>query len=388
MIKGSTLVIAVSIASLALNFTYQLVLSRRFIPETYAEVAFSLSIISVLGLLAFPIRVDVLNFASSARTDGREVFLPGLKKYIQSILFITAFVTGVLVASCGFLSLSAMTLFSIGLNMFPLMVAGYVAGSLLASRRIASLAIVGVIYSVGKLLSGLAVAWLGLSVSAAVALLGLSSTIVALIASCAIGDCCGDDAKFQFRKSLSPMFGYLSVIGLGQSDIVALGFIESRELAGSYAVSAILGKLVLIVAIAVSDVSHESIIRLRNSDRDLERIRLQGQILILVIGLAWGVIMSFAGVHLTRSFVSQHFQGSPLMMGGVALIALLQGLIVYAGYFHIAGGQKLWMLVPVIASVLVVCANYAIAKSSVSMIAITLIILVTCLIVLEVVKKS
>lgn len=389
LLRRSFVAISAGFVGMILNFTYQLILSRQLSTSDFSEAAFALSIVSVLGLAAFPIRLDVLESILFAdNQDLQRNRIPGLRRYLPSITKTTTLLCGFLVAMAPLLQVHIVTLVAVGLNTVPLMLVGYLAGVFLAKQRILGLMVIGVLLSSGKLLSGIIGVWFGAPVSVLLLLLALSSSIIVVSVYRSLGNEFAPKGRFKIRESANSLVGFLAVVALGQSDILALGFISNRQTAGEYATAAVLGKLTLLLAFAISDLSHESIVRTQTSVHAGTRVMDRGRVVIVVGGVLWILVMVAMGNRLTQIVIRSEFNTSPNVLGGIALVSLLQGLIIFSGYRHISASCRFWYLIPLSGCGLVVGVNTFFSSTSGSIICLTVAILVVVIFALEVVQIS
>lgn len=259
LVKGSILlVIAFGLFSF-INFIFQLFMARILTLEDYGILASLFSFIYISSILTESIQNVIVKYSAGKESDGqlKNILKRSLKKvaYLSSILFgvyllITLFLFPLFGISYWLLALTGTTLF---LACFIPLSRGVLQGR----KRFKALSLNMAIEAVSKLIIALALVFWGMGVFGAILGVILGSVIALAVSAIQIRPTIA--AKEETAEPIG-IYQYARpslvitavVIAFFSLDVILAKMLFSPELAGSYAIASILGKIIFWGTVPIS----------------------------------------------------------------------------------------------------------------------------------------
>jgi O-antigen/teichoic acid export membrane protein len=348
MSLNTTMLVVGGLVTLGISYLFQIIAVRNRTADEYAEIAVMMSMISLLGLLAFPVRTHVLTYFARDEIDPDGSIHqrpPAFRNYIKFSLKATVVVLLVAFLIAPAFTIEFKSLVTLVIFAVPMTLSGYVSGALLGLKRERLLVVVGILYSLGKLSCGIILVFFDLPNW--FLFVGISASTT-LIVCCAIGLIAKSDQslpELTMRWALPPLYGIATILLFSQADIIGLGLIRRDSVSSRYAAAAVIGKVVLLVAVSISDLIQPKLLDSRTSTEERVRLQVESYVGILVSGIVVTIVLWLAGERIVPTLLGSSYSDLGKLPALLAIVGTLQGLSICAGYFLISHGKanRLWL---------------------------------------------
>lgn len=340
--RGGLSFVVATTAVAGLNFVFHLLISRLLGPSYYGALGAVLNVISVLavplGAVQLAVTQAVANSASRERASlGRLT--------IKAMLWGLAAMVAVWVLSPlvdGFLNLqSPLADLAIGLWVPLAVVAAVLQGALLAELRFAPVAIATFLGGgVLRLVSGalLVSAGFGLAGAVAATVIGqvFTTATLMLVARREVFAKGCDPVRISLRDavlSIAALAGYTTLTGI---DVFLARHFLAPVTAGRYAAGAIAGHIALFLPGALVTVAFPRLVSANASGTSTRKTLTETLGLVTVIGLAAFLVLAGVPGLVVDLLFGPKYLAAASIVGIIALISVLLGVIGLLTYFHIA----------------------------------------------------
>jgi O-antigen/teichoic acid export membrane protein len=385
---GWSLVVATTGVN-GLNFLFHVLISRLLGPSHYGALGAVLNVISVLSVPLGAVQLAVTQTVVSS-TGKEQISLRGLT--VKATLWgAGAMVAYWLLAPLvdGFLNLkSPLTDLGIGVWIPLAVVAAVLQGALLGEMRYVPVAVAS-FFGGGalRLASGalLVSAGFGLGGAVAATVIGQAFTtaVLLLVARQEVFAKGLDSLRISLRDavlSIAALAGYTMLTGV---DVFLARHFLAPVAAGRYAAAAVAGHIALFLPGALVTVAFPRLVSANATGTSPRKTLTETAGLVTVIGLAaFAVLAGIPGVVVDVLF-GPNYLGAASIVGIIALISVLLGIIGLLTYFHIArrsvaalyswaGVALVWVLVSVLHGGMETIADCMLAASGLVLAAVSL----------------
>ncbi len=375
--KTTALLVAGGFVTLGLSYLFQVITVRNRTADEYAEVAVMMSMISLLGLLAFPVRTHVLTYFAHDEIglDGSiQQRPPAIRNYFRFSFKATLVVLIIAVLIAPAFTIEFESLVTLGTFAIPMSLSGYVSGALLGSNRERLLVVVGILYALGKLGCGIILVFLDLPNWFLFVGIAVSTSLIVVCIIGRIAKSGQSSPELTIRWALPPLYGIATVLFFSQVDIIGLGLIHSDMVSSRYAAAAVTGKIVLLVAVSISDLIQPKLLDSRTSSEERVRIQLESYVGIFGSGIVVTILLWFAGERIIPTLLGSNYSDLGKLPASLAIVGTLQGLSICAGYFLISHGKtnRLWLFA--LGNVVILAMSRYLVSSEWQLLCVTLIV--------------
>jgi O-antigen/teichoic acid export membrane protein len=176
------------------------------------------------------------------------------------------------------------------------------------------------------------------------------------------------------RWALPPLYGIATILLFSQADIIGLGLIQRDSVSSRYAAAAVIGKVVLLVAMSISDLIQPKLLDSRTSTEERVRLQVESYVGIFVSGIVVTIVLWLAGERIIPTLLGSSYSDLGKLPALLAIVGTLQGLSICAGYFLISHGKanRLWLFAA--GNILILMISRYFVSSELQLLSVTLVV--------------
>lgn len=302
LFAGSLIMVVGSNSVSFFNYLYHVVMVRALGPANYGELAAIISLIGLIGVVPSSLNLVVVKYVSKAATKQevaaligyfkKKIFFPSLL-FAFFVLILAPFISSFLnINRSSYLILMA---FSFFLSIYVLINRSVLQGLLKFKEMVVSM----LAESLGKILIGVFLVYLGFAVSGAIAGFVAATVVGWYITNLYLRTDAAQktEAKIDFRQMLlftvPVLIQSFSITSLYSSDLILVKHFFSSYDAGVYALLSTLGRIIFFGAGPISAVMFPLVSQRHARGEDFKKVFIYSALLTIVFAL---VVVSAYGL--------------------------------------------------------------------------------------------
>ena len=323
--RGVVFMTSAGVVNAGLNYSFQIIAARHFGPSQFGLLNSCLAGAGILAVLAYPVRtvlVERISQSQPSRQHGlwldhfaRRVMTMAVGVFLVSSLVIVFFSIKL---SFDLLAVVAALSFVV-----PMACSGLVTGRLQSQEKFRLLAIVGIAYSMGKLVMGVSTIYVTGSVATTVVIISATTFVVTLWGLWISRQASTDSFSTPMRSTLRMICVYLALFTVLNGDLVIVRLVLPAQEAGVYSAAALLGKGVLLLGMAFAEVAYPRYVLNFAENRSSASVTTNALKTIVPLGIFGSCFLFLAGTQVANTLFGSQYGN----LGSLSALIAIQSII-------------------------------------------------------------
>ena len=308
-----------------LNYAFQIIAARRFGPAQFGLLNSCLAGAGILAVAAYPVRtVLVEQISQSEQTSHQGIWVDHFAWRVIATtagLFILASVAVFLLSiPMSFDQFALVAAFSF---VIPMASSGLVTGRLQSREKFRLLSLVGIVYSLGKLVIGVLVIYATSNVSITVLAISVTTFCITVWGLWLSRQASINSFSIPIGHTLRMTCVYLALFTILNGDLLVVRLVLPAHEAGVYSAAALLGKGVLLLGMAFAEVAYPRYVTNFIEKRSLASITTNSLKVIVPVGALGAVLLSIIGTQIAKTLFGSQYGN----LGNLSALIAVQSII-------------------------------------------------------------
>ena len=308
-----------------LNYAFQIIAARHFGPAQFGLLNSCLAGAGILAVAAYPVRTVLVEQISQSEQTSHQG------------IWVDHFAWRVIATTAGLFILASVAVFLLSIpmsfNLFALVAAfsfvipmassGLVTGRLQSREKFRLLSLVGIVYSLGKLVVGVLVIYATSNVSITVLAISITTFCITVWGLWLSRQASINSFSIPIGHTLRMTCVYLTLFTILNGDLLVVRLVLPAHEAGVYSAAALLGKGVLLLGMAFAEVAYPRYVTNFIEKRSLASITTNSLKVIVPVGALGAVLLSIIGTQIAKTLFGSQFGN----LGNLSALIAVQSII-------------------------------------------------------------
>jgi O-antigen/teichoic acid export membrane protein len=308
-----------------LNYAFQIIAARHFGPEQFGLLNSCLAGAGILAVAAYPVRTVLIEQISQSEQTSHQG------------IWVDHFAWRVIGTTAGLFILASVAVFLLSIpmsfNLFALVAAfsfvipmassGLVTGRLQSREKFRLLSLVGIVYSLGKLVVGVLVIYATSNVSITVLAISVTTFCITVWGLWLSRQASINSFSIPIGHTLRMTCVYLTLFTILNGDLLVVRLVLPAHEAGVYSAAALLGKGVLLLGMAFAEVAYPRYVTNFLEKRSLASITTNSLKVIVPVGALGAVLLSIIGTQIAKTLFGSQYGN----LGNLSALIAVQSII-------------------------------------------------------------
>ena len=308
-----------------LNYAFQIIAARHFGPEQFGLLNSCLAGAGILAVAAYPVRTVLIEQISQSEQTSHQG------------IWVDHFAWRVIGTTAGLFILASVAVFLLSIpmsfNLFALVAAfsfvipmassGLVTGRLQSREKFRLLSLVGIVYSLGKLVVGVLVIYATSNVSITVLAISVTTFCITVWGLWLSRQASINSFSIPIGHTLRMTCVYLTLFTILNGDLLVVRLVLPAHEAGVYSAAALLGKGVLLLGMAFAEVAYPRYVTNFIEKRSLASITTNSLKVIVPVGALGAVLLSIIGTQIAKTLFGSQYGN----LGNLSALIAVQSII-------------------------------------------------------------
>ena len=342
-----------------LNYAFQIIAARHFGPAQFGLLNSCLAGAGILAVAAYPVRTVLVEQISQSEQTSHQG------------IWVDHFAWRVIATTAGLFILASVAVFLLSIpmsfNLFALVAAfsfvipmassGLVTGRLQSREKFRLLSLVGIVYSLGKLVVGVLVIYATSNVSITVLAISVTTFCITVWGLWLSRQASINSFSIPIGHTLRMTCVYLTLFTILNGDLLVVRLVLPAHEAGVYSAAALLGKGVLLLGMAFAEVAYPRYVTNFIEKRSLASITTNSLKVIVPVGALGAVLLSIIGTQIAKTLFGSQYGNLGNLSALIAVQSIIHIVILLNVYSLIVSkNDRLIFILPVyLCCVLLVC---------------------------------
>ena len=308
-----------------LNYAFQIIAARHFGPAQFGLLNSCLAGSGILAVAAYPVRtVLVEQISQSEQTSHQGIWVDHFAWRViatTAALFILASVAVFLLSIP--MSFNLFALVAAFSFVIPMASSGLVTGRLQSREKFRLLSLVGIVYSLGKLVVGVLVIYATSNVSITVLAISITTFCITVWGLWLSRQASINSFSIPIGHTLRMTCVYLTLFTILNGDLLVVRLVLPAHEAGVYSAAALLGKGVLLLGMAFAEVAYPRYATNFIEKRSLASITTNSLKVIVPVGTLGAVLLSIIGTQIAKTLFGSQYGN----LGNLSALIAVQSII-------------------------------------------------------------
>ena len=308
-----------------LNYAFQIIAARHFGPAQFGLLNSCLAGAGILAVAAYPVRtVLVEQISQSEQTSHQGIWVDHFAWRVIGTtagLFILASVAVFLLSIP--MSFNLFALVAAFSFVIPMASSGLVTGRLQSREKFRLLSLVGIVYSLGKLVVGVLVIYSTSNVSITVLAISVTTFCITVWGLWLSRQASINSFSIPIGHTLRMTCVYLTLFTILNGDLLVVRLVLPAHEAGVYSAAALLGKGVLLLGMAFAEVAYPRYVTNFIEKRSLASITTNSLKVIVPVGALGAVLLSIIGTQIAKTLFGSQYGN----LGNLSALIAVQSII-------------------------------------------------------------
>lgn len=308
-----------------LNYAFQIIAARHFGPAQFGLLNSCLAGAGILAVAAYPVRTVLIEQISQSEQTSHQG------------IWVDHFAWRVIGTTAGLFILASVAVFLLSIpmsfNLFALVAAfsfvipmassGLVTGRLQSREKFRLLSLVGIVYSLGKLVVGVLVIYATNNVSITVLAISVTTFCITVWGLWLSRQASINSFSIPIGHTLRMTCVYLTLFTILNGDLLVVRLVLPAHEAGVYSAAALLGKGVLLLGMAFAEVAYPRYVTNFIEKRSLGSITTNSLKVIVPVGALGAVLLSIIGTQIAKTLFGSQYGN----LGNLSALIAVQSII-------------------------------------------------------------
>ena len=308
-----------------LNYAFQIIAARHFGPAQFGLLNSCLAGAGILAVAAYPVRTVLIEQISQSEQTSHQG------------IWVDHFAWRVIGTTAGLFILASVAVFLLSIpmsfNLFALVAAfsfvipmassGLVTGRLQSREKFRLLSLVGIVYSLGKLVVGVLVIYATSNVSITVLAISVTTFCITVWGLWLSRQASINSFSIPFGHTLRMTCVYLTLFTILNGDLLVVRLVLPAHEAGVYSAAALFGKGVLLLGMAFAEVAYPRYVTNFIEKRSLASITTNSLKVIVPVGALGAVLLSIIGTQIAKTLFGSQYGN----LGNLSALIAVQSII-------------------------------------------------------------
>ena len=308
-----------------LNYAFQIIAARHFGPAQFGLLNSCLAGAGILAVAAYPVRTVLVEQISQSEQTSHQG------------IWVDHFAWRVIATTAGLFILASVAVFLLSIpmsfNLFALVAAfsfvipmassGLVTGRLQSREKFRLLSLVGIVYSLGKLVVGVLVIYATSNVSITVLAISVTTFCITVWGLWLSRQASINSFSIPIGHTLRMTCVYLTLFTILNGDLLVVRLVLPAHEAGVYSAAALLGKGVLLLGMAFAEVAYPRYVTNFIEKRSLASITTNSLKVIVPVGALGAVLLSIIGTQIAKTLFGSQYGN----LGNLSALIAVQSII-------------------------------------------------------------
>ena len=308
-----------------LNYAFQIIAARHFGPAQFGLLNSCLAGAGILAVAAYPVRTVLVEQISQSEQTSHQG------------IWVDHFAWRVIATTAGLFILASVAVFLLSIpmsfNLFALVAAfsfvipmassGLVTGRLQSREKFRLLSLVGIVYSLGKLVVGVLVIYATSNVSITVLAISVTTFCITVWGLWLSRQASINSFSIPIGHTLRMTCVYLTLFTILNGDLLVVRLVLPAHEAGVYSAAALLGKGVLLLGMAFAEVAYPRYVTNFIEKRSLASITTNSLKVIVPVGTLGAVLLSIIGTQIAKTLFGSQYGN----LGNLSALIAVQSII-------------------------------------------------------------
>ena len=308
-----------------LNYAFQIIAARHFGPAQFGLLNSCLAGAGILAVAAYPVRTVLIEQISQSEQTSHQG------------IWVDHFAWRVIGTTAGLFILASVAVFLLSIpmsfNLFALVAAfsfvipmassGLVTGRLQSREKFRLLSLVGIVYSLGKLVVGVLVIYATSNVSITVLAISVTTFCITVWGLWLSRQASINSFSIPIGHTLRMTCVYLTLFTILNGDLLVVRLVLPAHEAGVYSAAALLGKGVLLLGMAFAEVAYPRYVTNFIEKRSLASITTNSLKVIVPVGALGAVLLSIIGTQIAKTLFGSQYGN----LGNLSALIAVQSII-------------------------------------------------------------
>lgn len=333
-----------------LNYAFQIIAARHFGPAQFGLLNSCLAGAGILAVAAYPVRtVLVEQISQSEQTSHQGIWVDHFAWRVIATttgIFILASVAVFLLSVP--MSFNLFALVSAFSFVIPMASSGLVTGRLQSRQKFRLLSLVGIVYSIGKLVVGVLVIYATSNVSITVLAISVTTFCITVWGLWLSRQASINSFSIPIGHTLRMTCVYLTLFTILNGDLLVVRLVLPAHEAGVYSAAALLGKGVLLLGMAFAEVAYPRYVTNFIEKRSLASITTNSLKVIVPVGALGAVLLSIIGTQIAKTLFGSQYGNLGNLSALIAVQSIIHIVILLNVYSLIVSkNDRLFFILPV-----------------------------------------
>ena len=345
-----------------LNYAFQIIAARHFGPAQFGLLNSCLAGAGILAVAAYPVRTVLVEQISQSEQTSHQG------------IWVDHFAWRVIATTAGLFILASVAVFLLSIpmsfNLFALVAAfsfvipmassGLVTGRLQSREKFRLLSMVGIVYSLGKLVVGVLVIYATSNVSITVLAISVTTFCITVWGLWLSRQASINSFSIPIGHTLRMTCVYLTLFTILNGDLLVVRLVLPAHEAGVYSAAALLGKGVLLLGMAFAEVAYPRYVTNFIEKRSLASITTNSLKVIVPVGALGAVLLSIIGTQIAKTLFGSQYGNLGNLSALIAVQSIIHIVILLNVYSLIVSkNDRLIFILPVYLCCVLLVSNYA-----------------------------
>ena len=308
-----------------LNYAFQIIAARHFGPAQFGLLNSCLAGAGILAVAAYPVRTVLIEQISQSEQTSHQG------------IWVDHFAWRVIGTTAGLFILASVAVFLLSIpmsfNLFALVAAfsfvipmassGLVTGRLQSREKFRLLSLVGIVYSLGKLVVGVLVIYATSNVSITVLAISVTTFCITVWGLWLSRQASINSFSIPIGHTLRMTCVYLTLFTILNGDLLVVRLVLPAHEAGVYSAAALFGKGVLLLGMAFAEVAYPRYVTNFIEKRSLASITTNSLKVIVPVGALGAVLLSIIGTQIAKTLFGSQYGN----LGNLSALIAVQSII-------------------------------------------------------------
>ena len=308
-----------------LNYAFQIIAARRFGPAQFGLLNSCLAGAGILAVAAYPVRTVLVEQISQTEQTSHQG------------IWVDHFAWRVIATTAGLFILASVAVFLLSIPMsfdqfalvaafsfvIPMASSGLVTGRLQSREKFRLLSLVGIVYSLGKLVIGVLVIYATSNVSITVLAISVTTFCITVWGLWLSRQASINSFSIPIGHTLRMTCVYLTLFTILNGDLLVVRLVLPAHEAGVYSAAALLGKGVLLLGMAFAEVAYPRYVTNFIEKRSLASITTNSLKVIVPVGALGAVLLSIIGTQIAKTLFGSQYGN----LGNLSALIAVQSII-------------------------------------------------------------
>ena len=323
--KGVVFMTSAGVLNAFSNYGFQVIAARHFGPAQFGLLNSCLAGAGIIAVVAYPVRSVLIEQISQSSPSQRQ---SAWLDHFSKLVIITTFVlTALFVLALVFLSIplsfDVYAVVATSSFFISMAIGGIVTGRLQSLGDFRVLSMIGLAYSLGKLIFGVSAMHLTGNVAIIVCTISISTLVITFWGLWLSRQASIDSFSIPVGRMIRMTCIYLALFTILNSDLLIVRLVLPAREAGVYSAAALLGKGVLLLGVAFAEVAYPRYVTNYIEKRSLTSVTNRSLRVIVPIGVFGASLLSIIGTQIARPLLGNQYGD----LGNLAALIAIQSII-------------------------------------------------------------